>query len=221
VKTALITYYGESPLSLQMRRFKPGMSVRTRLDDILPDERRRYGDRFLVIGPDGLIINIGALVPDEVAKIVIGENPRIYPVPGFDVRIPPGYALDDSGGDPTVVSASAMAQKQAAASAKERPSKPAPDLKILRDEDDPADGKEIVVDRPVVPPEEAKIKVSIGDGPTLTDEKEPEEPKPAKKAAKKSAPKKPAKRKPAKNRKGRGGKKEPKKSKADDLMEMF
>jgi len=135
VKTAQITYYGAGPLNLQMRRFKPGSSVKARLDDILPDERRRYGDRFLVVGPDGLIINIGDMVPDAVAKIVIGENPRILRIPGFSVRVPMGYALDDSGAEPMVVDASVMAAKQAE-DRNGTPVRTAPVLELLKDDDD-------------------------------------------------------------------------------------
>lgn len=109
MKTAQITYYGEGPLNLQMRRFKPGKSVRARLDDILPDERRRYWDRFLVVGPDGLIINIGSMVPQEVALEVIGTNPQVWNVPGFGLSLPPGFGLDNRGAEPRVVEASVLA----------------------------------------------------------------------------------------------------------------
>jgi hypothetical protein len=149
VKTANITYYGEGPLNLQMRRFKPGKSVKARLDDILPDERRRYADRFLVVGPDGLIINIGAMVPDDVAKLVIGVNPQVLRVTGFDVRIPPGFALDDSGAEPRIVEAAVMAAKQTATAVAEQVTDPSavdinqhypdvkPNLTIVRDGEEP------------------------------------------------------------------------------------
>lgn len=138
MKTAYITYYGEGPLNLQMRRFKPGKSVKARLDDILPDERRRYQDRFLVTGPDGLIINIGSMVPDDVAKLVIGENPQVLRVTGFDVRIPPGFALDDTGAEPKIVEASVMAAKRTAvAVAVGDPPREAPNLTIVKDDPEP------------------------------------------------------------------------------------
>lgn len=136
MRTANITYYGAGPLNLQMRRFKSGKSVKARLDDILPDERRRYADRFLVVGADGVIINIGSMVPTEVAKLVIGVNPRVYKVPGFDVCIPPGYALDDSGAEPRVVEASVMAAKMTAV-AVEDPPREAPSLTIVKDDPGP------------------------------------------------------------------------------------
>ncbi len=109
MKTAQITYYGEGPLNLQMRRFKPGKSVRARLDDILPDERRRYWDRFLVVGPDGLIINIGSMVPEKVAREAIGENPQVLGVKGFSLTLPPGFGLDNRGAEPRIVSAAVLA----------------------------------------------------------------------------------------------------------------
>jgi hypothetical protein len=220
VKTATITYYGEGPLNLQIRRFKNGSSVKARLDDILPDERRRYADRFLVVGPDGLIINIGSMVPDSVAKEVIGTNPQVLKVPGFDVRIPPGFAMDESGAEPVIVEAAVMAAKKETATAVVEPPETGVEVETVAVH---ADGEEIVVETKVTPPmpaeevvvephvevEEAEVTTVVTE-PDLTDKK-PE------KAAKKKAPKKKAaKRKPAKNRKGRGGKK-----KADDLMEMF
>lgn len=191
----MITYYGEGPLNLQMRRFKPGTSVRTRLDDILPDERRRYADRFLVVGPDGLIINIGTMVPDKVAKEVIGTNPQILDVPGFDVRIPSGYALDNSGADPVIVEAAVMAMKDESATTKGKP------VEIENGDSqtpgEPAEAAEPPVETQKV--ETQKVEVT---------EKKPE----------------PAKKKP-KVKKGRGGKKskskKTKKSDMDDLMEMF
>ena len=218
MKTAQITYYGEGPLNLQMRRFKSGKSVKTRLDDILPDERRRYADRFLVVGADGVIINIGSMVPTEVAKIVIGVNPRVYKVPGFDVCIPPGYALDDSGADPMVVDASVMAAKMTATAVKEPPREV--NLKLVPD--DPEDDLEVgVVVEPVVPAEGAEITIDINDGPTLNDETPAAATKktPGKAAKKKAAGKKKgAKRKAAAKKKKAPAKK---KSKADSLLEEF
>jgi len=192
VKTATITYYGEGPLSLQMRRFKPGTSVKTRLDDILPDERRRYADRFLVVGPDGLIINIGALVPDKVAKEIIGVNPQILRIPGFDVRIPPGYALDDTGAAPTIVDAAVMAAKQETAVAVENPLEP-----IVVDIP--------VIDTPEVPAEEAVTTIDLKPEDAV---KSPASPRRGRRPVRqtKVMPKQP---------------KTQKKSKADDLMEMF
>lgn len=228
MKTAQITYYGSGPLNLQMRRFKPGSSVKARLDDILPDERRRYGDRFLVVGPDGLIINIGDMVPDAVAKIVIGENPRILRIPGFSVRVPMGYALDVSGAEPMVVDASVMAAKQA----EERnaaPVKAAPTLKLLEDDDDDDDDDtEIVVEpeprsyrMPLTTVIEQNIVEDMGvktavesvaevDIETLIPDLTDDTPKPA-----------PVKPKPKKRASRRERKPVAQKSEADKLMELF
>ena len=115
MKTAQITYYGSGPLSLQMRRFRPGVSVRSRLDDILPDERRRYWDRFLIIGPDGLIINIGSMVPKDVVKSAIGTNPRVLTISGFGISLPSGYGLDNRGAEPKIVDAATLAAEMSSA----------------------------------------------------------------------------------------------------------
>jgi hypothetical protein len=222
VRTAQITYYGEGPLNLQMRRFKSGKSVKARLDDILPDERRRYADRFLVVGADGVIINIGSMVPTEVAKLVIGVNPRVYKVPGFDVCIPPGYALDDSGADPMVVDAAVMAAKQTATAVKEPPREV--NLKLVGDDEDELETGVVDggIDEPEVPAEEAVVTVEVTDGPSLNEETPAP---PAKKAVKKKAAKKrtPARKRAPAKKKAAAKKKAPakKKSKADSLLEEF
>lgn len=96
MKTVNITYYGSGSLSLQHRRFLSRKTVSTRLDDILPSERKRFASKMLITDNDGRLINIGAEVPEEAALEAIKCNGMVLKEDGFDIHLPAGWARVDA-----------------------------------------------------------------------------------------------------------------------------
>lgn len=96
--TGKVTWFGkEGHLHLQMRRFPAGKEVTCRLDDITPPERRRHRDLLLVKRSDGALINIGSLVPEDVAVKAIKECSSVVDnYSGFYVHLPNGFGLVDN-----------------------------------------------------------------------------------------------------------------------------
>ena len=114
MKNVRVTYYGpKENLQLEMQRFPRAKEIVTRMDTIMPQERKRHRDSLVVLGMDMSLINIGVLVPEEKGKAAIEMNPNVDDnYTGFIVSPPTGYTVVEIGTKLVVVGAHAVAEAE-------------------------------------------------------------------------------------------------------------